>query len=101
MRDIALLAKTYCVQICLSKKLHKQTCPSTKRCQMCSGFDQTTLHDPAKQIKQPTANFSTENGQKHWTLASEHENCFYKQPSEILQSAEKSLRLSSFKKLNG
>ena len=39
MIDIALLAKTYFVQICLSNKLHKQRCPSTKRCQMCSGFD--------------------------------------------------------------
>ena len=45
---------------CLSNKHHKQTCPSQKRCQVCSGFHHTTLHDPAKQIKCPTAAFSTE-----------------------------------------
>ena len=45
---------------CLSNKHHKQSCPSQKRCQVCSGFHHTTLHDPAKQIKRPTAAFSTE-----------------------------------------
>ena len=50
---------------CLSNKQHKQTGPSIKRCQVCSGFHHTTLHDPAKQIKRPTAAFSTENAQKH------------------------------------
>ena len=45
---------------CLSNKHHKQSCPSQKRCQVCSGSHQTTLHDPAKQIKRPTAAFSTE-----------------------------------------
>ena len=40
---------------CLSNKHHKQTCPSQKPCQVCSGFHHTTLHDPAKQIKRPTA----------------------------------------------
>ena len=45
---------------CLSNKHHKQTCPSQKRCQVCSGFHHTTLHDPAKQIKRPTQAFSTE-----------------------------------------
>ena len=50
---------------------HKQTCPSTKRCQVCSGFHHTTLHDPAEQIKRPTAAFSTENAQKrHPTVSS-------------------------------
>ena len=44
----------------LSNKHHKQSCPSQKRCQVCSGFHHTTLHDPAKQIKRPTAAFSTE-----------------------------------------
>ena len=44
---------------CLSNKHHKQSCPSQKRCQVCSGFHHTTLHDPAKQIKRPTAAFST------------------------------------------
>ena len=46
---------------CLSNKHHKQSCPTQKRCQVCSGFHHTTLHDPAKQIKRPTAAFSTEN----------------------------------------
>ena len=45
---------------CLGNKHHKQSCPSQKRCEVCSGFHQTTLHDPAKQIKRPTAAFSTE-----------------------------------------
>ena len=45
---------------CLSNKHHKQSRPSQKRCQVCSGFHNTTLHDPAKQIKRPTAAFSTE-----------------------------------------
>ena len=45
---------------CLSNTHHKQSCPSQKRCQVCSGFHHTTLHDPAKQIKRPTAAFSTE-----------------------------------------
>ena len=45
---------------CLSNKHHKQRCPSQKRCQVCSGFHHTTLHDSAKQIKRPTAAFSTE-----------------------------------------
>ena len=45
---------------CLSNKHHKQSCPSQKRCQVCSGFHHTTLHDPAKQIKRPTAAFSIE-----------------------------------------
>ena len=53
----------------LSNKHHKQTCLSTKRCQECSGFHHTTLHDPAKQIKRPTAAFSTENAQKHQPTA--------------------------------
>ena len=44
----------------MSNKHHKQSCPSQKRCQVCSGFHHTTLHDPAKQIKRPTAALSTE-----------------------------------------
>ena len=45
---------------CLSNKHHKQSCPSQKRCQVCSGFPHTTLHDPAKQIERPATAFSTE-----------------------------------------
>ena len=47
----------------LSNKHHKQTCPSTKLCQVCTGFHQTTLHDSAKQIKRPEKVFSTQNAQ--------------------------------------
>ena len=47
---------------CLSNKHHKQSCPSQKRCQVCSGFHHTTLHEPAKQMKRTTAAFSTEVG---------------------------------------
>ena len=50
---------------CLSNKHHKQACASAKRCQVCSGFHHTTLHEPAKQIKRPTSASSTENAQKH------------------------------------
>ena len=50
--------KNFCT-ICLSNKHHKQSCPSQKRCQVCSGFHHTNLHDLAKQIKRPTAAFST------------------------------------------
>ena len=44
---------------CLSNKHHKQSCPSQKRCQVCSGFHHTSLHDPAKQTKRPKAAFSS------------------------------------------
>ena len=44
----------------LSNKRHKQSCTPQKQCQVCSGLHHTTLHDPAKQIKRPTAVFSTE-----------------------------------------
>ena len=46
--------------LCTNCLSNKQSCPSQKRCQVCSGFHHTTLHDPAKQIKRPTAAFSTE-----------------------------------------
>ena len=64
-RDTALLAKNSLCTNCLSNKQHKQTCPSTKRCQVCSGFLHTTLLDPLKQIKRRTEVLSTENAQKH------------------------------------
>ena len=60
----SIVSKNSLCTNCLSNKHHKQTCPSTKRCQVCSGFHHTTLHDPAKQIKRPTAAFSTEKAQK-------------------------------------
>ena len=44
----------------MSNKHHKQPCPSQNRCQVCSGFHHTVFHDAAKQIKRPTAFFSTE-----------------------------------------
>ena len=45
---------------CLTNKRPKQSCPSQKRCQVCSRVHHTTLHGPGKQIKRPTAAFSTE-----------------------------------------
>ena len=44
---------------CLSNKHFNQSCLSSKRCQTCKGFHYTTLHDPSKQVKRPTAAFST------------------------------------------
>ena len=71
----SLVSKNSFCTNCLSNKHHKQTCPSTKRCQLnkvYSGFHYTTLHNPAKQIKLPTAAFSTENAQKHQPTLSSH-----------------------------
>ena len=45
----------------MSNKHKKQNCPSTKRCQTCSGYHHTSLHDPAKIIKRPPAAFATSN----------------------------------------
>ena len=41
-----------------SNKYEKQNCPSSKRCQTCSGYHHTTLHDPGKIIKRPPAAFA-------------------------------------------
>ena len=61
MINTTLSAKTICVQInWLRKKQNKQSCLSQRRCQVCSEFHHTTLHDPVKQIKRPTAAFYTE-----------------------------------------
>ena len=46
---------------CLSNKHKKQNCPSAKRCQTCSGYHHSTLHDPGKNIKRPPAAFSISN----------------------------------------
>ena len=46
---------------CLRNKHFKQSCPSRKRCQTCKEFHHTTLHDHLKQVKWPTAAFSTSN----------------------------------------
>ena len=46
---------------CLSDNHKKQNCPSTKRCQICSGYHHTTLHVPGKLIKRPPAAFATSN----------------------------------------
>ena len=59
----SIVSKNSLCTNCLSKNHHKQTSQSTNRCQLCSGLHHTTLNDPAKQIKRPTAAFSTENGQ--------------------------------------
>ena len=57
--DIA--SKSNLCSNCFSNKHKKQYCPSTKRCQTCSGYHHTTLHDPAKIIKRPPAAFATSN----------------------------------------
>ena len=44
----SIVSKNSLCTNCLSTNYHKQTCPSTKRCQVCSGFHHTTLLDPAK-----------------------------------------------------
>ena len=46
-----IVSKSNFCSNCLSNKHKKQNCPSTKRCQTCSGYHHTTLHDPAKIIK--------------------------------------------------
>ena len=56
-----IVSKNNLCSNCLSNKHFKQSCPSTKRCQTCKGFHQTTLHDASKQVKRPTAAFSTSN----------------------------------------
>ena len=56
-----IVSKNNLCSNCLSNKHFKQSCPSTKRCQTCKGFHHTTLHDPSKQVKRPTADFLTSN----------------------------------------
>ena len=56
-----IVSKSNLCSNCLSNKHKKQNCPSTKRCQICSGYHHTTLHDPGKIIKRPSAAFSTSN----------------------------------------
>ena len=56
-----IVSKSNICSNCLSNKHKKQNCPSTKRCQTCSGYHHTTLHDPAKIIKRPPAAFATSN----------------------------------------
>ena len=56
-----IVSKSNLCSNCLSNKHKKQNCPSTKRCQTCSGYHHTTLHDPVKIIKRPPAAFATSN----------------------------------------
>ena len=51
-----LLSQNNLCTNCLSNKHHNNR--AQKRCQVCIGFHHTTLDDPAKQIKCPTAAFS-------------------------------------------
>ena len=60
---------------CLSNQHRRDTCPSSKRCQVCNGFHHTTLHNPAKQFNRTHAAFTTSNvqqqtktsGQQNWS----------------------------------
>ena len=56
-----IVSKSNLCSNCLSNKHKKQNCPSTKRCQTCSGYHHTTLHDPAKIITRPPDAFATSN----------------------------------------
>ena len=56
-----IVSKSNLCSKCLSNKHKKQNCPSTKRCQTCSGYHHTTLHDPGKIIKRLPAAFSNGN----------------------------------------
>ena len=56
-----IVSKSNLCSNCLSNKYKKQNFPSTKRCQTCSGYHHTTLHDPGKIIKRPPAAFATSN----------------------------------------
>ena len=71
---------------CLSNKHFKQSCPSTKRCLICKVFHHTTLHDPSKQIKRPTAAFSTSNPNQPTKNSS-------KPPNTAIFSATKSIQM--------
>ena len=65
----SLCTKFLCSQHC------RNTCPSSKRCQVCTGFHHTTLHNPAKQFSRTHAAFNTSNvqeqtktsGQQNWS----------------------------------
>ena len=60
---------------CLSNQHRRDTCPSSRRCQVCDGFHHTTLHNPAKQFSRTHAAFTTSNvqqqtktsGQQNWS----------------------------------
>ena len=56
-----IVSKNNLCSNCFSNKHFKQSCQSTKRCQSCKGFHHTTLHESWKQVKAPTAAFSTSN----------------------------------------
>ena len=93
----SIVSKNTLYTNCLSNKHHKQTCPSTKRSQVCSGFHHTTLHDTAKQIKCPTAAFSTETAQKHHPIVSSNnktvvENSINNSPTKGLQNKNSNSR---------
>ena len=89
-----IVSKNNLCSNCLSNKHFKQSCPSTKRCQTCKGFHHTTLHDPSKQVKRPTAAFSTSNpNQQTQKLASSQT-----QPSFQQQNQNKSTDTLSSKK---
>ena len=49
---------------CLSNQHRRDTCPSSKRCQVCNVFHHTTLHNPATQFSRTHADFTTSNVQQ-------------------------------------
>ena len=79
-----IVSKNNLCSNCLSNKHFKQSCPSTKRCQTCKGLHHTTLHDPPKQVKRPTAAFSTSNpNQPTQNLASPQTQPSFQQQNQI------------------
>ena len=60
-RRYEIVSKNNLCSNCLSNKHFKQSFPSTRRCQTCEEFHDTTLHDPSKQFKLSTAALSASN----------------------------------------
>ena len=78
---------------CLSNQHRRDTCPSSKRSQVCNGFHHTTLHNPAKQFSRTHAAFTTSNvqqqtktsGQQNWSLKDDN-NSQTQKSSEATQN---------------
>ena len=74
-RSISNYSKNSLCTKCLGNQHCRDTCPSSKRCQVCNGFHHTTLHNPANQFSRTHAAFTTSNvqqqtktsGQQNWS----------------------------------
>ena len=82
-KSYEIVSKNNLCSNCLSNKHFKQSFPSTKGCQTCKGFHNTTLLDPSKQFKRPTAAFSTSNpNQPTQNLASRQTHPSFQQQNQ-------------------